>query len=128
MLPLIQAGVRAATPYVVRGLAHAMKPPTVGETAAGTAANIVLKQAGVDLPPITPKGGLEEGLAAAIMYNPVYREGDPDMGAAVDTVRASNNTIAPVVEKHAKIVPLKSDGTVSFKSAIEQHKDYLTNN
>ena len=116
MLPLIYAGVRAAIPHVVRGLAHhAMKAPTVVETAAGTAANVALKEAGIDLPFITPKGGLEEGLASAIRYKSVYREDDPDTAAYVDKIRANNNTIAP-------------DGKVSFKSAIEQHKDYLTNN
>ena len=131
MLPVVATAARTVVPYAVRGLASAMAAPTLEGTVAGTARNLALKAVGVDLPFLTPKGGLEEGLANLATYKSVYREGDTDMATAVDRVRATNTTqvLNPVdIGKKAPVTPLKPDGTVDFSQTIKQHQDYLKNN
>ena len=122
MLPLVVAGAglaaRTAAPYIAGWAARAMAPTAAG-IARDTVANIVMKKAGIDLPPITPGGGVAEGLSAVALNKDVYREGvDKDMAAAIDAVRGGDTTsvLTEVADKRKLMVPLNIDGTINFKA------------
>lgn len=121
MLPLIAAGAglaaRTLAPYAASWAARAMAP-TAASIARDTVANIAMKKAGIDLPPITPGGGVAEGLASIALHKDVYREGDKDMAAAVDSVRGGDteSVLAEIADKRKLLVPLNVDGTINFKA------------